>query len=169
MFVPNQPQQVMNSVVNRLNLVGFYALWTIGIAALFCALSTYVAFTPDPYVRIHNPELSAYGPDMTTMMYHTQRRGPSAELRFDLDVELSSLFNWNVKQLFVWVTAEYPSSRYTNNTVTVWDTILYAEDRNEADMYLEDVVGKYRLTDMAGSIRYVSMFFSAFLCFSDFS
>jgi len=30
-----------------------------------------------------------------------------AVLRFNLDADLSSVFHWNVKQLFVFVTAEY--------------------------------------------------------------
>jgi signal peptidase complex subunit 3 len=141
----------MNSVLNRLNIVGFFSLWVIGIAAILCAITGMMTPT-DPYVRIYNPELTHFGPHMGTMMYHTQKRGNSAELRFDLDLELSTLFNWNVKQLFIMVTAEYPSPNYRSNIVTVWDTIIDAADKEDADMYLEDVVGKYRLNDMAGPI-----------------
>ena len=145
----------MNSVLNRLNLVGFFALWALGLAALLSAITG--AFQPSaPYIRIYNPELTSYGTHVGTMMYHTQKRGQTAELRFDLDMELSTLFNWNVKQLFVWVSAEYPTKGYRSNRVTVWDTVVDAADRAEADMYLENQVAKYRLTDIAGPIEYVT-------------
>ena len=32
-------------------------------------------------------------------------------LNFDLDVDLEPLFNWNVKQLFLYLTAEYQTKQ----------------------------------------------------------
>ena len=34
---------------------------------------------------------------------------------FDLDVDLAPLFNWNVKQLFLYLTAEYTTKQNVNH------------------------------------------------------
>lgn len=41
-------------------------------------------------------------------------------------IDLSSLFNWNTKQVFVWITATYPSSLPTAppSQAIIWDSII---------------------------------------------
>ena len=41
-----------------------------------------------------------------------------------IDADLRSVFNWNVKQLFVYITAEYETEANVLNQVVVWDTIV---------------------------------------------
>jgi Signal peptidase subunit len=41
--------------------------------------------------------------------YYSPKREEYAHIRFDLDADLSGLFNWNTKQVFVYVSAEYPA------------------------------------------------------------
>lgn len=41
--------------------------------------------------------------------YYSAKREEYAHIRFDLDADLSSLFGWNTKQVFVYVSAEYPA------------------------------------------------------------
>lgn len=45
-------------------------------------------------------------------------------------VDLTPLFNWNTKQLFVYVVASYPSSSSANETsqAVIWDTIIPAPE-----------------------------------------
>ena len=47
-----------------------------------------------------------------------------AILSLQLDADLRSVFNWNVKQLFVYVTAEYETEANVLNQVVVWDQII---------------------------------------------
>lgn len=63
--------------------------------------------------------------------YYSTKREEYAQLRFDLDADLSPLFNWNTKQLFVYVYASYSSSDNPNSLIRdseaiVWDTIIPA-------------------------------------------
>lgn len=62
--------------------------------------------------------------------YHSTKKEEYAHIRFDLDADLSSLFNWNTKQLFVWVEASYPSSSSSvsgpPSRAVIWDTIITA-------------------------------------------
>lgn len=45
-------------------------------------------------------------------------------LTFDLHTDLSHLFNWNVKQLFLYLTAEYATANNELNQVVLWDKII---------------------------------------------
>ena len=45
-------------------------------------------------------------------------------LTFDLQADLTPLFNWNVKQLFLYLTAEYETRNNVVNQVVLWDKII---------------------------------------------
>ena len=45
-------------------------------------------------------------------------------LTFDLKADLTPLFNWNVKQLFLYLTAEYETKNNVVNQVVLWDKII---------------------------------------------
>merc|ERR1712204_160507 len=47
-----------------------------------------------------------------------------AILTLGINADLRSVFNWNVKQLFVYITAEYETDANVLNQVVVWDTII---------------------------------------------
>ena len=47
-----------------------------------------------------------------------------AVLTLGIDADLRTVFNWNVKQLFVYVTAEYETEPNVLNQVVVWDLTL---------------------------------------------
>ena len=44
-------------------------------------------------------------------------------LNFDLNVDLEPLFNWNVKQLFLYLTAEYETKQHVN--MILFQTDIY--------------------------------------------
>ena len=65
--------------------------------------------------------------------YYSTKREEYAQIKFDLSADLSSLFNWNTKQLFVYVLATYPVTDKKGNVVAsepneaiIWDTIIPA-------------------------------------------
>lgn len=48
-----------------------------------------------------------------------------------LDLDLTPLFNWNTKQLFLYVQAEYTNAQGVYNEVVIWDKIVRSkEDAN---------------------------------------
>lgn len=52
-------------------------------------------------------------------------RGNADSINFnDVFVDLSPLFNWNTKQLFLYVTAEYVTEANEFNQVVLWDQIV---------------------------------------------
>ncbi|ANB14415.1 Spc3p [Sugiyamaella lignohabitans] len=88
------------------------------------------------------------------------RRGGSVDgkakdnyrIKFDLSTDLSPLFNWNTKQVFVYLTAEYDGKREDiNNRVTFWDSII--KSKEDAVLDLKNVRGSYSVYDVGSSLE----------------
>ncbi|RPB02352.1 signal peptidase 22 kDa subunit [Choiromyces venosus 120613-1] len=80
--------------------------------------------------------------------YYTSKVQEYAVLRFDLEADLSSLFNWNTKQVFAYVSASYPGSKYTTNEAVIWDTILPSHSASK--LILKNERAKYSINDITG-------------------
>jgi len=50
--------------------------------------------------------------------------GDSAYMIFNVDIDLTDVFNWNVKYLFVWIKADYITSDRRVNQIVLWDGII---------------------------------------------
>ncbi|KAI9667054.1 MAG: hypothetical protein M1831_001231 [Alyxoria varia] len=61
--------------------------------------------------------------------YYSSKREEYAHIKFDLDIDLSHLFTWNTKQIFLYITASYPPTNTPNPSAPfsksiIWDAIL---------------------------------------------
>lgn len=86
--------------------------------------------------------------------YGSVNRKPkeNSKIQFDLDADLSPLFNWNTKQVFVYLTAEYEGkSDGSSNKVTYWDKIITSKD--QAKLHLTRQNAKYSVWDIEKSFR----------------
>ncbi|KAJ5165504.1 Microsomal signal peptidase subunit (Gp23) [Penicillium coprophilum] len=118
----------MHSSLNRIQAVfGFFTTVALVVSAL-AAVS--VLFFPadeaNASVQLKNVQVVKGRPH-----YYSTKREEYAQFRFDLDADLSPLFNWNTKQLFVYVYATYSSSDIPGSQVRasesiIWDTIIPA-------------------------------------------
>ncbi|KAK6173593.1 hypothetical protein SNE40_017014 [Patella caerulea] len=70
---------------------------------------------------------------------------------FDLNADLTPLFNWNVKQLFLYLTAEYETKSHKLNQVVLWDKIV--ERGNNAVFDLKNANTKYYFWDYAHGLK----------------
>ncbi|KAL4789592.1 signal peptidase subunit-domain-containing protein [Aspergillus venezuelensis] len=116
----------MHSTIYRAQAVfGFFttvALFVAGFAALSVLFFPTSDVTSD--VRVKDVKVIKGRPH-----YYATKKEEYAQMRFDLDADLSPLFNWNTKQLFVYVYATYSSSENpsSNTPLTqsiIWDTII---------------------------------------------
>jgi signal peptidase complex subunit 3 len=73
-----------------------------------------------------------------------------ALLSFDLKVDLAPAFHWNIKQLFVYVVANYETEGRMNQVV-LWDRIVEAEDSKILDE--DGIFVKYALVDQRSELR----------------
>lgn len=86
--------------------------------------------------------------------YGSVNRKPkeNSRIQFDLETDLSPLFNWNTKQLFVYLTAEYPGkSDGSSNKITYWDKIITSKE--DAVLLLKNQKSKYSVWDIEPSFR----------------
>lgn len=118
----------MHTALNRLqNTFGFFTTCA-AIAAGLIALMTVWPFppvtrSPSASVSVSKAEVVKGRPH-----YSSTKKEEYAQVRFDLDADLSSLFTWNTKQLFVYVTANYPSGAGGMSEAVIWDSIIPATE-----------------------------------------
>lgn len=90
----------------------------------------------------------------TSSTYGSVNRKPkeNSKVNFDLKTDLTPLFNWNTKQVFVYLTATYPGkSPSSSNKVTYWDKIITSKE--DAVLDLSNVKSKYSVWDVENSFR----------------
>ncbi|KAF2087629.1 signal peptidase 22 kDa subunit [Saccharata proteae CBS 121410] len=110
-----------STLVRAQNVFGFFTTVMAVIAGLI-ALSSFVSpQTPSASVKLQNVQVVRGRPH-----YWSSKREEYAHIKFDLDMDLSSIFNWNTKQVFVYITATYPSLKASEppSQAIIWDAIL---------------------------------------------
>ncbi|KAI8903614.1 hypothetical protein EDD86DRAFT_250329 [Gorgonomyces haynaldii] len=59
---------------------------------------------------------------------YSKARTHMARVSFDLDADLTSLFNWNTKMLFVSVLVEWENKEYKQNQAVIWDDVIMRKE-----------------------------------------
>jgi|EP00908_Phaeocystis_cordata_P012452 signal peptidase complex subunit 3 len=132
----------MHSFWQRLNAIFFFTLSALGFLSFLGAGTT--------YWHVAHPTI-----DLTVQRVVLRKiygaGHDQAILSIGIDADLRSVFNWNVKQLFVYVTAEYETEDNVLNQVVVWDSIISEE--SQARIRTDTVVNKYSLIDQGYGLR----------------
>ncbi|CAG7923139.1 unnamed protein product [Penicillium olsonii] len=132
----------MHSSLTRIQSVfGFFTTVALFVSA-FAAVSVllFPAEDTNASVQLKNVQVVKGRPH-----YHSTKREEYAQFRFDLDADLSPLFNWNTKQLFVYVYATYsssdkPDSQVRDSEAIIWDIIIPATPSPYSFEVLKDQV-----------------------------
>ncbi|EKX36037.1 hypothetical protein GUITHDRAFT_117826 [Guillardia theta CCMP2712] len=107
----------MHSWTFRLNALFTFTVTVLAFLSALNALS--VAFyKPVPVATIENVKLNRLpgsGP---------KRPNAEARVMFDMSADLRSLFTWNTKLVFLYVTAEYSTELNRLNQVVIWDYVI---------------------------------------------
>jgi len=72
-------------------------------------------------------------------------------LTFDLEADLSSVFNWNAKQLFLYLVAEYQTPKNVLNQVVLWDKIILRGENAKIDV--KSINTKYYFWDDGNGLK----------------
>jgi len=109
----------MHSIYQRLNQASTL-LSTCFFTLLACiALTSYLyETTPGGSLYIDSLKIK-----MARSRYSSVAQ-PNAIVNFDFDADLSPLFHWNTKQVFLYLTAEYVNQHGVENEVVFWDRIV---------------------------------------------
>ncbi|EEQ29039.1 Signal peptidase complex subunit [Microsporum canis] len=114
----------MHSVTTRFQGVfGYLTTVALVLGAVIAASVFLHPADPTTSIKLSNVQVVKGRPH-----YYASRREEYAQIKFDLEADLTSLFNFNTKQVFVYVLAAYPSA--SNQSVTteavIWDKIIPA-------------------------------------------
>jgi signal peptidase complex subunit 3 len=111
-----------SSIVRIQNTFGFFTTVAFAIAALIAASDFLSPRTPTVgSLKTTNVQVVRGRPH-----YYSTKKEEYAIIKFSLDADLSDLFTWNTKQVFVYVTAEWPEGGSPNatNKAVIWDSII---------------------------------------------
>ncbi|KAF9881040.1 signal peptidase subunit family protein [Colletotrichum karsti] len=118
-----------NTLTRAQNAFGFFTTVAFVVAAFIAA--TDFAAPRAPTVR----ELKTTNIQVVKGRphYYSPKKEEYAIIKFSLDADLSDLFTWNTKQVFVYVTAEWPDNSKkaipgvnATNEAVIWDQIITA-------------------------------------------
>jgi hypothetical protein len=136
-----------SSIVRIQNTFGFFTTVAFVVAAIIAASDLFSPRTPSvgvlkttnvqvyaspPPTQCPPTQLTATPPSSVRGRphYYSSKKEEYAIIKFSLDADLSSLFTWNTKNLFVYVTAEWPSAggsgsgANATNQAVIWDSII---------------------------------------------
>ncbi|RCH80263.1 hypothetical protein CU098_001062, partial [Rhizopus stolonifer] len=103
----------------------------LGLVALISAITGYGSTDPNLQVDTNNIKIV------------TRRYGPEDT---DYRNNFTPMFNWNTKQVFVTVVADYQNKQFGRNRVVLWDKIITSKEK--AHLKLRNVRNKYALIDI---------------------
>ncbi|XP_065886337.1 signal peptidase complex subunit 3-like [Dysidea avara] len=129
----------MNSLLSRANAVFAYTLSVLAALTFLCFLSTAFKSKLTP-VSVTSSDVVLKKAYMSGNMVNDL-----AYLTIDFKADFSSLFDWNTKQLFIYIFAEYSTADNPVNQVVLWDKIMLRGEKAEIDY--KDLSAKYPFFD----------------------
>ncbi|KAK5120889.1 hypothetical protein LTR85_005956 [Meristemomyces frigidus] len=111
-----------NTLTRVQNVFGFFTSVAFAVAAGIAMSVLLSPQAPSASLELKNVQVVKGRPH-----YYSTKREEYAHVKFDLDADLTSLFNWNTKQLYLSITASYPSSDPSTippSEAVIWDAII---------------------------------------------
>ncbi|EFJ11713.1 hypothetical protein SELMODRAFT_182919 [Selaginella moellendorffii] len=131
----------MHSFLLRGNAVLTFALTVLAVACVLASL-TDTLHSSKPEVNVEILSVDAFG------------RNPGGNdevvLTLHISADLQSVFTWNTKQLFVFLAAEYESSKNVLNQISIWDSII--QSKEDAKIHRR-TRNKYSFVDQGSNLR----------------
>jgi len=143
----------LKAAVYRANAIFGFSSKVLASLAAVCWLST--AFLhPVAVPKIDTSRVSVVRGEGSCLTgakdYYDNAASDQGFITFDLQADLSPLFNWNVKVLFLYLSAEYATPTTTHNTAVLWDKIIMRGEKTSLD--LKSIKTKYYFRDDTGTL-----------------
>jgi len=143
----------LKAAVYRANAIFGFSSKVLASLAAVCWMST-AFLNPTAVPKIDTSRVSvvrAEGSCLTGARdYYDSTQTDQGFVTFDLHADLSPLFNWNVKVLFLYLSAEYSTPETVHNTAVLWDKIIMRGEKTMLD--LKNVKTKYYFRDDTGAL-----------------
>ncbi|KAF5327012.1 hypothetical protein D9619_004887 [Psilocybe cf. subviscida] len=138
----------MHSIFARVNNVSaFLSSCMMGLLAVIALSSLLLVFEEQPTGAL---AISSIKVVSSNARRYPNKKQDLAFVHFNVTADLTPLFNWNTKQLFLYVQAEYNNTQGVKNEVVVWDRIV----RRREDAFVKFVgKNKYNFRDISSSFK----------------
>ncbi|KAI9013091.1 signal peptidase 22kDa subunit [Gaertneriomyces semiglobifer] len=137
----------MHTSLQRLNAVLAYF-----VTVAFCVVALISATSPIFLATVNKKALKA---DVTvedvvvkgarTNYYGSRTSAEVGHVKFSINADLTPLWHWNTKEVFVYLTVDYATSQQVNQLV-LWDRIILSKGAARFNIRREKA--KYAVTDM---------------------
>lgn len=141
----------MHSLPARANQLSSLATTVLSTVLLLVALTTFLLPSQLPPASLRLAGLRVYR--ARSRHYGESRAVEYAAATFDLTADLQPLFNWNTKQLFVYLQADYTTPTHAQNKIVLWDRIVRSS--SGARINIAGGKPKYAFNDITESFRCV--------------
>ncbi|KAF8070164.1 signal peptidase 22kDa subunit [Lyophyllum atratum] len=138
----------MHSIFSRINNVS--ALLSSCMMCLLAAIAlSSLIFIADPKGDLQVASIKVHP---TNKRRYSTKKQELAFVNFNISADLTPLFHWNTKQLFLYLEAEYTNAQGVKNDVVIWDRIV----RRKEDAIV-NVVGKnkYMFRELSSTFKNV--------------
>ncbi|KAA8900863.1 signal peptidase subunit-domain-containing protein [Sphaerosporella brunnea] len=138
-----------SSAVRLQNVFGFFTTVSFFVAFLTAISVLLYPASPSADVSVSKVKVIKGRPN-----YYSSKQQEYAFITFDLDADLSSLYNWNTKQVFAWLSVQYDGGenlrgvKHSENEAIIWDAILPSQKTSR--LSLRNEKAKYNINDIAG-------------------
>ncbi|XP_046718932.1 signal peptidase complex subunit 3 [Silurus meridionalis] len=137
----------MNTVLSRANSLFAFSLSVMAALTFGCFITTAFRDRSVP-VDIHVSKVLLKNVDDFT---GPRERSDLSFVTFDLSADLQPIFDWNVKLLFLYLSAEYSTKSNALNQVVLWDKIVRRGEKDKLE--LKDMKSKYFFFDDGNGLR----------------
>ncbi|KAI9477296.1 Signal peptidase complex subunit [Coemansia sp. RSA 989] len=136
----------MYNLLQRLSGITSFAMSVLmALAVVISVITPLIPSSPTHQVTLHNVQTTSGR--LMDPYDKTSKSAEYARLTFDVDADLSSMFNWNTKLLFAYITADYDSPNFDTNRVVIWDRII--RNKRQAKLRLRKHHNKYSFRNYA--------------------
>lgn len=137
----------MNTVLSRANSLFAFSLSVMAALTFGCFITTAFKDRSVP-VRLHVSRIMLKNVEDFT---GPRERSDLGFITFDITADLENIFDWNVKQLFLYLSAEYSTKNNALNQVVLWDKIVLRGDNPK--LLLKDMKTKYFFFDDGNGLK----------------
>lgn len=120
----------MHTFLSRLNALFAFSLSVVALLTLAFAVSTtYKSY--DKLAKIDLKTVKALVrrmPDYNTL---NSMENDLGLVQFNMDADFEDCFDWNVKQLFIYLTANYKTESNVLNQIVLWDYVLNRGEKGQ--------------------------------------
>uniref|UniRef100_A0A8B9P5L4 Signal peptidase complex subunit 3 n=1 Tax=Apteryx owenii TaxID=8824 RepID=A0A8B9P5L4_APTOW len=137
----------MNTVLSRANSLFAFSLSVMAALTFGCFITTAFKERSVPVSIAVSRVVLKNVEDFTG----PRERSDLGFVTFDITADLQSIFDWNVKQLFLYLSAEYSTKNNALNQVVLWDKIILRGDNPR--LFLKDMKSKYFFFDDGNGLK----------------